>query len=390
MRPTLVRLGDLVVEDPVAHQVGQPVGEPLVVALHVGHGAQVARRLDDLRGQRRRQRHARGAGARLDVPEQRPVAGDHRGHEPELLVEGPHGPGRPGRDQHHLHPALAHVGDGPLDPLGDVPRPRDERAVEVDEDQPHHPAGAGQLGQPAGDVVEVLAHGLARLLLVAGPDGPADGVVLLLEGDAAARLRVVGVEDGRHVVVQEVDRLPDDPFEQRVVRRLRRWRRGRRRRRRGTAACPGPASRMDRRCRSSMVARRAASPAASISTALRISMSSAMRSAPAAQQGRQRPAKLGEGRLATMVPWAPRPATSSPWAFSSRRASRTAGRPTPSRLARSRSEGMRSPGLYSPELMSWRSCSATWSVMVLGTTGFSSASPLLGAVRLVRRRSPVP
>ncbi len=54
-----------------------------------------------------------------------------------------------------------------------------------------------------------------------------------------------------------------------------------------------------------MVARRAAKPAASISTALRISMSSTIRSAPAPSKGERGAAKLGEGRLATLVPWAP-------------------------------------------------------------------------------------
>ncbi len=97
------------------------------------------------------------------------------------------------------------------------------------------------------------------------------------------------------------------------------------------SALPGPVDRMDMRCRSSIVARRAASPAASISTALRISMSSAMRSAPEPRSGVMLSVKLGEGSLATLVPWAPRPTTSRPWALSSRRASRTAGRPTPSR-----------------------------------------------------------
>ena len=111
--------------DPVAHEVAQPVGEPLVVALHVGDGAQVAAGGHDLGGQAGGSETRDEPGPGLDVPEQGSVAGDHRGHESELLVEGTHGPGRPGRDEDDLHSALAHVGDGPLDPLGDVPGSRD-------------------------------------------------------------------------------------------------------------------------------------------------------------------------------------------------------------------------------------------------------------------------
>ena len=133
----------------------------------------------------------------LHVPEQRPVAGDERSHEPQLLMEGTDRSGRARRHQDDLHARLADVGDGPLGPLGDVSRAGEQGAVEVDEDEANHPTGPHQLGESAGDVVEVMAHGLARLLLVARADGPPDGVVLLLQGDRPARLGVVDAEGWR-------------------------------------------------------------------------------------------------------------------------------------------------------------------------------------------------
>ena len=48
---------------------------------------------------------------------------------------------------------------------------------------------------------------------------------------------------------------------------------------------------------------------------------------PLPSSGAMGAAKLGVGRLATVVPWAPRPEIEQPWALSSRSASRTAGRP---------------------------------------------------------------
>ncbi len=120
---------------------------------------------DHLGRQLRCDRSVSEAGPAGTFHKQGPVAGYDRSHQPELLVEGADISRRSGRHQHHLHPGLTHVGDGALGPLGDVPRTREEGTVEVDEDQPHHAAGAHQLGQPARDVVQVLAHGLPGLLL---------------------------------------------------------------------------------------------------------------------------------------------------------------------------------------------------------------------------------
>ena len=130
---------------------------------------------------------------------------------------------------------------------------------------------------------------------------------------AAARLRVVGGEDGRHVVVQEVDRLLDDPLEQRVVGGL------------GDGRVEGHVvlggehlagagrARSDSRCRSSRVARRAARPAASISTALRISMSSMMRSAPVPSRGARGAGEAAErGGWRRWCPGRPRPDDEQP------------------------------------------------------------------------------
>ncbi len=61
------------------------------------------------------------------------------------------------------------------------------------------------------------AHCLARLLFVAGSDGLPYGVVLLLESDSSARLLIIGGEYRLHVVVEQVDRLLNDPLEQRIV-----------------------------------------------------------------------------------------------------------------------------------------------------------------------------
>ena len=47
----LVRFGHVVVEYPVAFQIAQVVGEPLVVALQIGDAAQGAGLIDDLRRQ---------------------------------------------------------------------------------------------------------------------------------------------------------------------------------------------------------------------------------------------------------------------------------------------------------------------------------------------------
>ena len=212
-----VRVGDLVVHQGVSLEIAQTVGEPLVVALQVGYGAQLAAQGDDLGREIRVYRSVGQAGAGLLVPQERATAGDHGSVQLKLLMKGADVARRPRRHQHHLDPALAHVGYGALGSLGDEARTREQGAVEVYEHQAYHSAGTDQLGKPARHVVQVVAHGVPRLGFVARPDGLPYGVVLLLQGHGAAGLVVVDVEDGGHVVVQQSHRLLDDALEQRVV-----------------------------------------------------------------------------------------------------------------------------------------------------------------------------
>ena len=175
--------------------------------------------VDDLGGQALVDRGVHEAGRGLEVPEKRPVAGDDRSHQAQFLVERAHLPRRARRDQHYLDPRLADVADGPLGSLGDVARAGEQGAVEVDEDQAHDPAGADELGQTPGDVVQVLAHGLARLLFVTRAlMARRMASCCCCRAMRSAGLLVVGGEDGRHVVVQEVDRLLDDALKERIVR----------------------------------------------------------------------------------------------------------------------------------------------------------------------------
>ncbi len=92
------------------------------------------------------------------------------------------------------------------------------------------------------------------------------------------------------MVVEEVDRLSDDPFEEGIVSG-----RGdggvKGHVSSGDTMSPGAVKRSESRCRSSIVARRAARLAASISTALRISINSMMRSAPRPSRGARGAAK---------------------------------------------------------------------------------------------------